>query len=100
MTSAATSGIISGKRDLKGLLGNPKIIFVLGGPASGKGTQCAKIVEEFGFTHISVGDLMRQEVSKGTKNGEAIKKIQREGGLVPFELTVELLIGGLIQNPS
>ena len=49
---------------------------------------------------MSVGDLMRQEVSKGTKNGEMIKKIQKEGGLVPFDLTVELLIEGLIQNPS
>lgn len=61
------------KKDIKTLLGNPKITFVLGidfiflsfdnigGPASGKGTQCAKLVEEFGFTHISVGDLMRAE---------------------------------------
>jgi UMP-CMP kinase len=39
---------------------------VLGGPASGKGTQCAKLVEEFGYTHISVGDLMRNEISKVT----------------------------------
>ena len=98
MTSVA--GVNQGKRDLRGLLGHPKIIFVLGGPASGKGTQCEKIVEEFGFTHMSVGDLMRQEVTKGTKNGEMIKKIQKEGGLVPFDLTVELLIEGLIQNPS
>ena len=89
-----------GKLDLKALLGDPKIIFVLGGPASGKGTQCDKIIEEFGFTHISVGDLMRQEVSKGTKNGEMIKKIQKKGGLVPFQLTCELLIDGLINNPS
>ena len=36
----------------------------IGGPASGKGTQCAKLVEEFGFTHISVGDLMRAETEK------------------------------------
>lgn len=61
------------KKDIKTLLGNPKITFVLGkergskiigGPASGKGTQCAKLVEEFGFTHISVGDLMRAEKEK------------------------------------
>ena len=38
----------------------------LGGPASGKGTQCAKLVEEFGYTHISTGDLMRAEISKVT----------------------------------
>lgn len=38
------------------------IIWVLGGPGSGKGTQCAKIVEKFGFSHFSTGDLLRDEV--------------------------------------
>jgi cytidylate kinase len=46
-------------KDIKKAIGSPKIIFVLGGPASGKGTQCEKMVEEFGYTHISTGDLMR-----------------------------------------
>ena len=50
--------------DVKKILGTPKITFVLGGPASGKGTQCAKLVEEFGYTHISTGDLFREEVKK------------------------------------
>jgi len=86
--------------DIKKMLGNPKITFVLGGPASGKGTQCAKLVEEFGYKHISVGDLMRAEVDKGTKEGEKIKKIMAVGGIVPHELTVSLLINALIANPS
>lgn len=97
---------------LRELLGNPKITFVLGtsdilfsylilgGPASGKGTQCAKLVEEFGYTHISTGDLMRAEKDKGTRDGERIRKIMNEGGLVPFELTVQILINGLLANPS
>ena len=38
--------------------------FPVGGPGSGKGTQCAKLVEEFGYTHISTGDLMRVEMKK------------------------------------
>jgi UMP-CMP kinase len=54
--------------DIKKTLGNPKITFVLGGPASGKGTQCAKLVEEFGYTHISTGDLFRAEVAKVSNN--------------------------------
>lgn len=74
--------------DIKKMLGNPKITFVLGGPASGKGTQCSKLVEEFGYRHISVGDLMRAEADKGTKDGEKIKKIMAEGKIVPHELTV------------
>jgi hypothetical protein len=41
--------------------GNPDIVFVLGGPGSGKGTQCAKLVKEFNFMHLSAGDLLRAE---------------------------------------
>jgi hypothetical protein len=86
--SGASTARTAKKKDIRELLGNPKITFVLGGPASGKGTQCAKLVEEFGYTHISVGDLMRAEKDRGSKDGEKIKKIMAEGGLVPFELTV------------
>ena len=41
-----------------------KLIFVLGGPGSGKGTQCERLVRDYGYCHISVGDLMRQEISQ------------------------------------
>lgn len=67
--------VSANNRDVKKLLGNPKITFILGtikvtymlgGPASGKGTQCAKLVEEFGYMHISTGDLMRAEIAKVT----------------------------------
>ncbi len=47
-------------------VGQPKIIYVLGGPGSGKGTQCEKIVAKFGFKHISVGDLFRAETKAYT----------------------------------
>jgi adenylate kinase family enzyme len=55
---------IDDPKEIHKAIGNPKIIFVLGGPASGKGTQCEKMVEEFGYTHISTGDLMRLEMQK------------------------------------
>ena len=38
------------------------LVFVLGAPGSGKGTQCIKYAMEFGFTHLSLGDLMRNEI--------------------------------------
>lgn len=41
----------------------------IGGPGSGKGTQCANIVEHFGFTHLSAGDLLRAEIKSGSENG-------------------------------
>jgi adenylate kinase family enzyme len=72
----------------------------LGGPASGKGTQCEKLVEEFGYKHISTGALMRAETQKGTKIGDDIAAIQKAGGLVPYQITVQLLINALIANPS
>lgn len=44
----------------------------IGGPGSGKGTQCANIVEHFGFTHLSAGDLLRAEIKSGSENGYLI----------------------------
>lgn len=68
-----------------------KVIFVLGGPGSGKGTQCASIVEHFGFTHLSAGDLLRAEINSGNENGVMIQNMIKEGKIVPSEVTVKLL---------
>ena len=39
-------------------LPKPKVFFVLGGPGAGKSTQCAKLVEDYNFVHLSAGDLL------------------------------------------
>lgn len=44
-------------------------LLLIGGPGSGKGTQCAYIVEHFGFSHFSAGDLLRAEMNSGSENG-------------------------------
>lgn len=44
----------------------PRVIFVLGGPGAGKGTQCAKLTSEYGFVHLSAGDLLREERATGS----------------------------------
>ncbi|XP_057846438.2 UMP-CMP kinase 3 isoform X2 [Cryptomeria japonica] len=67
------------------------VVFVLGGPGSGKGTQCAKVVEKFGFTHLSAGDLLRAEINSGSENGTMIQNMIKEGKIVPSEVTVKLL---------
>ncbi|CAK9161068.1 unnamed protein product [Ilex paraguariensis] len=69
----------------------PYITFVLGGPGSGKGTQCARIVETFGFTHLSAGDLLRKEISSNSENGSTILNTIKEGKIVPSEVTVKLI---------
>lgn len=68
------------------------VIFVLGGPGAGKGTQCAKLVKDFGFIHLSAGDLLRAEQNReGSKYGELISKCIKDGEIVPQEVTVALL---------
>ncbi|KAM2933862.1 hypothetical protein FF1_041752 [Malus domestica] len=69
----------------------PCITFVLGGPGSGKGTQCAKIVEAFGFTHVSAGDLLRREIASNSAYGSVILGTIREGKIVPSQVTVQLI---------
>ena len=51
-------------KDIKKLVGNPKIIFLMGGPGTGKGGYCQKLVGEFGYTHISMGALFQKEIAK------------------------------------
>ena len=59
---------------------------MLGGPGSGKGTQCAKIVEKYGHCHLSAGDLLRAEVDSGSELGQQCQDIMKEGKLVPQEV--------------
>eukprot|EP01064_Diplonema_japonicum_P017788 TRINITY_DN2611_c5_g1_i1.p1 TRINITY_DN2611_c5_g1~~TRINITY_DN2611_c5_g1_i1.p1 ORF type:complete len:262 (+),score=44.29 TRINITY_DN2611_c5_g1_i1:54-788(+) len=69
----------------------PHIIFILGGPGSGKGTQCSNVVEEYGCVHISAGDLMRQEVRLGTDVGKEVSECIDTGKLVPSSVVISLL---------
>lgn len=68
------------------------VVFVLGGPGAGKGTQCAKIVEEYGYLHLSAGDLLRKERDEaGSEYGELIEGHIKNGTIVPVEITCSLL---------
>lgn len=69
----------------------PIVIFVLGGPGAGKGTQCSKIVEKYGYIHLSAGDLLREERNSGSENGDLIESCIREGKIVPVEITISLI---------
>ena len=75
------------------------VIFVLGGPGAGKGTQCANLVRDYGFTHLSAGDLLRAEQDRpGSQFGEMIKQYIKEGTIVPMEVTVQLLENAITEK--
>ncbi|KAI0553531.1 uridylate kinase [Xylaria curta] len=68
------------------------VLFVLGGPGAGKGTQCERLVATYGFTHLSAGDLLRAEQNRaGSQYGELIKDYIKNGLIVPMEVTIALL---------
>ncbi|RKF64137.1 Uridylate kinase [Erysiphe neolycopersici] len=73
------------------------VVFVLGGPGAGKGTQCARLVRDYQFIHLSAGDLLRAEQDrKGSEFGHLIKTHIKEGKIVPMEVTIKLLEKSMI----
>lgn len=65
---------------------------MLGAPGAGKGTQCSLISQEYGFVHLSAGDLLREERQRpGSEFGEMIEEKIRNGEIVPVEVTCSLL---------
>ena len=66
-------------------------LILLGAPGAGKGTQSARLVDEFGFTHLSTGDLLRAAVKEGTELGVKAKSYMDAGELVPDEVVIGLV---------
>lgn len=69
----------------------PPIVFVLGGPGSGKGTQCTKLKRDFNFEQVCVGDLLRREAARETPLGKSVADIMQRGEIVPGKITMGLL---------
>ncbi|XP_070564354.1 UMP-CMP kinase-like [Ptychodera flava] len=72
--------------------GKPNVVFVLGAPGAGKGTQCEKIVEKYKYVHLSAGDLLRAERKKDkSEYKDLIESYIKEGKIVPVAITCSLL---------
>jgi adenylate kinase len=72
-------------------------IVLLGAAGAGKGTQAAKLVETFGLTHISTGDIFRKNVTEGTQLGIEAKRYMDEGTLVPDTVVIAMVKDRLSQ---
>ena len=66
-------------------------IVLLGAPGAGKGTQAAKLVEEFSTPHIPTGDMLRAAVAAGTELGQKAKSYMDAGDLVPDDVIIGLV---------
>lgn len=66
-------------------------IVLLGAPGAGKGTQAAKLVEEFATPHISTGDILRAAVKNQTELGKKAKGYMDAGDLVPDSMIIDLM---------
>ncbi|GJG36863.1 MULTISPECIES: adenylate kinase [Prevotella] len=68
-----------------------KNIIIFGAPGAGKGTQSEKMIEKYGLGHISTGDVLRDQIKKGTELGVTAKKYIDDGKLIPDDLMVDIL---------
>ena len=75
-----------------------KVSVLLGPPGGGKGTQAKKLVDRFGLNHISVGDVLREEVRKGSDLGDQVKAIMEAGELVSDQLVAEIIRSRLMDD--
>src|SRR2546428_6318763 len=72
-------------------------IILLGSPGAGKGTQAKRIAERYGIPQISTGDILRENVQRGTELGVQAKDVMARGELVPDELMYDVVARRLPQ---
>ena len=83
----------------KGDSADPPKIIIMGGPASGKGTQCERIASQYGVVHLSTGDMLREAVRQDSEGGVgAIAKSYMDAGqLVPDEIMIQIVMDRISQ---
>lgn len=72
-------------------MNNQTFIVLFGAPGSGKGTQSARLIDEYGLYHISTGELLRQHIKNGTELGKVADGYISKGQLIPDDLMIRIL---------
>lgn len=73
-------------------------LVLFGPPGAGKGTQSEKLITKYQLIHLSTGDILRGEISNGTKLGIEAKKLMDQGLLVPDEVVIGMISNKLDSN--
>ncbi len=73
-------------------------IVLFGAPGTGKGTQSEKLIEKYGFIHLSTGNLLRDEISRNTPLGLEAKSLMDKGQLVPDSVVVGMISSAIDAN--
>jgi len=66
-------------------------IVIFGAPGSGKGTQSKLIAEKYKLVHLSTGDMLRQEIARGTEIGIIADALISKGNLAPDDLIIKMI---------
>ena len=78
-----------------------RVVFVIGGPGSGKGTQCAKIKDEFKYNHMSTGDVLRTVVKEKKAPGwQELEADMKEGKLISSQKLISFVKVGIVASPN
>jgi adenylate kinase len=75
-------------------------LILFGPPGSGKGTQSEKLIAQYGFKHLSTGDILRNEIKNGTALGMEAKSLMDQGILVPDAVVIGMIRKALEENPG
>ena len=75
-------------------------IILFGPPGSGKGTQSEKLIERYGFKHLSTGDILRREIANKTPLGLEAKSLMDKGHLVPDEVVIGMIDSAIDAHPD
>lgn len=66
-------------------------LVIFGAPGSGKGTQSAKLIDQYSLYHISTGEVLRQEIASGSELGKLADSYISKGNLIPDDLMIQIL---------
>ena len=75
-------------------------VVLLGPPGAGKGSLAGLLKEEYSLAHVSTGDMLREEIKKGTPLGVEIKALITKGALVSDELVTKLVEQRIQDDPA